>query len=526
MGKDVDDGGAAMKTDRSGGGRLEALAPGMPIVFGGDRVAYVSPELAAAFRPGDRLVVDPDSGVLLHVPAAEHAIAAAAVGRAREAFARMGQVSDEAIAAFFEAFAAHLEDDARWGEIAAANARDVEAAQARGRSTTRLAVNETMRRDMIAGLRTWRDIEASRGRVLERVEHAGWSVEQVMAPLGVVGFVFEGRPNVFADATGVLRAGNTVVFRIGSDALGTARAIVRAALDPAIAAAGLPEGAAVLVDSAAHAAGWAMFADPRLALAVARGSGPAVAQLGAIARGAGTPVSLHGTGGAWMVADATADAERFFAAVYHSLDRKVCNTLNTCCIVESRAAELIPVFLDALAKAGERRKGWKLHVAATDLGRLPEAIRTARGPVVRAGGPRDETLVEALDDADLGREWEWEETPEVSLRIVADAAEAAALFNRYSPRFTVSLIAQDAAAQAGFYELVDAPFVGDGFTRWVDGQYALNRPELGLSNWENGRLFARGGVLAGDGVFTVRARVRQHDLELDRGGAPTPARSR
>src|SRR5206468_4716018 len=165
------------------------------------------------------------------------------------------------------------------------------------------------------------------------------------------GFVFEGRPNVFADATGVLRAGNTVVFRIGSNALGTARAIVRAALDPALEAAGLPAGATALVDSAAHAAGWAMFADPRLALAVARGSGPAVSQLGSIARQAGTPVSLHGTGGAWMVADDSADPDRFFAAVYHSLDRKVCNTLNTCCIVEARAGELIPVFLEALAKA-------------------------------------------------------------------------------------------------------------------------------------------------------------------------------
>jgi glutamate-5-semialdehyde dehydrogenase len=282
----------------------------------------------------------------------------------------------------------------------------------------------------------------------------------------------------------------------------------------------------VLVDSAAHAAGWAMFADARLALAVARGSGPAVAQLGAIARAAGTPVSLHGTGGAWLVADQTAEADRFFAAVYHSLDRKVCNTLNTCCIVESRAEALIPVFLDALAKAGERRKGWKLHMSKSDMARLPEAVRAARGPVVRAGGPRDEALVEPLDDADLGHEWEWEETPEVSLRIVADAAEAAALFNAHSPRFTVSLISGDPAAHAAFYELVDAPFVGDGFTRWVDGQYALDRPELGLSNWEHGRLFARGGVLAGDGVFTVRARGRQSDPDLDRGGAPTPARAR
>lgn len=519
MGSGVDDSGAARTN-----GRLEALALGQAIPFGGDRVAYVSPELAAGFRPGDRLVVVQDTGDLLHIPAAEHAAAQGAVGRAAAAFTRMGEVTDAAITAFFDAFAARLADDAAWAAISAANAADVESARARGRSTTRLTASDAMRRDMIAGLQAWRDAEAPRGRVLERVDHPGWSVTQVMAPLGPVGFVFEGRPNVFADATGVIRAGNTVVFRIGSDALGTARAIVANALDPALAEAGLPEGAAVLVDSAAHAAGWAMFADSRLALAVARGSGPAVSQLGAIARQAGTPVSLHGTGGAWMVADATADAERFYAAVYHSLDRKVCNTLNVCCIVRDWADELVPVFLQALARAGERRTGCKLHMAEADFERLPEVWRAARTTVVRAHGPVEEALAEPIADADLGREWEWEETPEVSLKIVDDVAEAVALFNTLSPRFAASLISQDPAAHARFYETIDAPFVGDGFTRWVDGQYALNKPELGLSNWENGRLFARGGVLAGDGVFTVRARVRQTDLDLDRGGAPTPPR--
>jgi len=515
----LNDGATSKKSSR-----LESLQAGQAIVYSGDRIAHVSPELASAFRAGDRLLVAPDSGALLHVPAAEHEIAAKAVARARAAFARMGEVNDAAVTAFFEAFADNLADDARWDQIARANAADVEAARARGRSTTRLAVSPAMRSDMIAGLRAWAAQPPSRGKLLERIDHPGWTVEQVTAPLGVIGFVFEGRPNVFADATGVIRAGNTVVFRIGSDALGTARAIVGAALDPAIAAAGLPQGAAVLVESAAHAAGWAMFADPGLSLAVARGSGPAVAQLGAIARAAGTPVSLHGTGGAWIVADESATADRLFAAVYHSLDRKVCNTLNTCCIVASRADELIPVFLEALARAGERRKGFKLHVAKADLARLPAALREARGEVVRAEGPREEALVEPIADADLGREWEWEETPEVSLKVVADAVEAAALFNQFSPRFCASLIATDPAAQARFWARVDAPFVGDGFTRWVDGQYALARPELGLSNWEHGRLFARGGVLAGDGVFTVRTKVTQADPHLDRGGAPTPDR--
>ncbi len=64
--------------------------------------------------------------------------------------------------------------------------------------------------------------------------------------------------------------------------------------------------------------------------------------------------------------------------------------------------------------------------------------------------------------------------------------------------------------------MIDAPFVGDGFTRWVDGQYALDRPELGLANWQSGRLFGRGGILSGDSVFTLRTRVTQTDPHLAR----------
>jgi glutamate-5-semialdehyde dehydrogenase len=519
----MDDSGARRTRGAPDPARLDALAPGMPIVWGGDRVAYVGEDLAAAFRPGDRLLVV--EGALLRVPQAEHVLAADAVSGALRAFDALSGVSDGAISAFFEAFAARLEADGPWREIAAANAEDMAAARARGRSTTRLEATPAMRADMIAGLRAWRDAEAGRGRLIERIEHPGWTVEQLVAPLGVAGFVFEGRPNVFADAAGVIRMGNAVVFRIGSDALGTARAIVRTALDPALAEAGLPPGAATLLDSAAHAAAWALFADPRLALAVARGSGPAVAQLGAVARQAGTPVSLHGTGGAWLVAAADADPDRLFAAVFHSLDRKVCNTLNVCCIVRSAAEALLPAALEAFERAGARRRGIKLHAVGESYDALPEAWRNARTQVVRADSVHEESTVERLDAAELGREWEWEETPEVTLVLVEDAAEAIALFNRHSPRFVAALVSADEAAQKRFYESVDAPFVSDGFTRWVDGQYALARPELGLSNWAEGRLFARGGVLAGDGVFTVRTRVRQTDLDLDRGGAPTPPRS-
>jgi glutamate-5-semialdehyde dehydrogenase len=496
-----------------GGEQLTSLTAGMAIPFGGDRVTRVSEALATAFRPGDRLIVVQETGELLHVPAEVHALAAAAVGQAVEAFAAMSQVDDEAITAFFDAFASRLEANDSWAPIAAANAEDVAKAKARGRSTTRLLASARMRVDMIAGLREWRDATPSRGRQIERIEHAGWSVEQLTAPLGVVGFVFEGRPNVFADAAGVLRGGNSVVFRIGSDALGTARAIVHHALAPALLAAGLPGGACVLVESAEHAAGWALFSDPRLGLAVARGSGTAVGQLGAVARQAGVPVSLHGTGGAWLIADETADAARFAAVVAASVDRKVCNTLNVCCIVRARAAELVPLLLEGL---GGERTSWKLHVAAGDEAAVPECWRVAKTNVVRAQDPVLEPQAESLPVAELGREWEWEATPEVTLKIVENLDEAMALFNRFSPRFSASLISEDAAAQERFYAGIEAGFVGDGMTRWVDGQYAFNRPELGLSNWEHGRLLARGGVLAGDSVFTIRTRMRQKDIDLHR----------
>ncbi len=495
---------------------LKQLHPGMQLVYGGNRVATVDDDLASAFEPGDRLIVVQTTGDLLHVPADAWRIASEAVGAASRAFEQMGAVTDDQISAFYDAFATHLEDDASFDHIASANAADVEAARNRGRTTTRLFLSDTMRRDMIEGLRMWRDAPGGRGEVVESIEHEGWRVDQVRSGLGVVGFVFEGRPNVFADATGVIRAGNTVVFRIGSDALGTAEAIVEHALDPAIKESGLPAGAASLVATASRAAGWAMFSDARVGLAVARGSGAAVAQLGAVARQAGLPVSLHGTGGAWIVASENASASDFAAAVTHSLDRKVCNTLNTAAIVDSRAEDLVPAFLGALRRVEDLQGvAVKLHVVEGYEGLIPDEWFEER-PIGRAEGDVVEAQTELIAADRLGDEWEWEASPELTLTVVPDVDTAVRLFNEQSPRFAASLISDDSDEQERFFNLIDSPFVGDGMTRWVDGQYALNRPELGLSNWQFGRLFGRGGVLSGDSVYTVRTRATQDDPELRR----------
>lgn len=496
---------------------LTELTAGTPVVFGGDRVVRVPAEIADAFAAGDALIVVQASGELLHVPAADRAAARDAVTAAVDAFSEMGTTTPEQLDTFFEAFADRLADEATFAPIATANEHDVAAARDKGRSTTRLELSPRMRSEMIEGLRGWATTTSRRDEIVGSIEHEGWRLEQFRDRLGVVAFVFEGRPNVFADACGVLRGGNAVVFRIGSDALGTARAIVEHALDPALADAGLPRGAASLVDAPSRAAGWALFSDPRLALAVARGSGAAVRQLSSVAQQAGNPVSAHGTGGAWMVAASSADATAFRNAVYRSLDRKVCNTLNVCCIVRDRADELVPVFLEGLeAAAADRGVNAKLHVLERDRAYVPDAWFDRIVPIARADGSPEEPQAETILEAQLAVEWEWEDSPEVTLCVVDDVDEAITLFNSYSPRFILSLLTEDEEQRRDAERDVHAPFVCNGYTRWVDGQHGLGTPELGLSNWELGRLLARSGILSGESIHTIRIRAVQSDPDLHR----------
>ncbi|MEO8163444.1 MAG: glutamate-5-semialdehyde dehydrogenase, partial [Ilumatobacteraceae bacterium] len=259
----------------------------------GNELLSVGDELAAAFSDGDRLLGIAETKEILHIRREELLAVSECVSRSKVAFEELRAASEESIISFFTEFARLLSDRFVIEQINSANAKDLADAKLRGRATTRLELTEQMRLGMIDSLEIWKNQVGAREVVLERVEHEGWSVESVSAPLGIIGFVFEGRPNVFVDAAGVLRSGNTCVLRIGGDALRTARAIMEFAIGPALTHSGLPPDAIQLINSKSHAAGWALFSDARVALAIARGSGQAVDQLGAIARQAGIPVSLH-----------------------------------------------------------------------------------------------------------------------------------------------------------------------------------------------------------------------------------------
>jgi len=467
----------------------------------GDRLVGLSQLMLDALGDGGKLIALRTSGAVLVVPGEVRRLVDSAIEEAATGFKGMQGVPSSRVDEFFTRFADLIDDDRAFTPVLAANARDVESARERGRTTGRLEITPKMRLDMAAGLRMWAALECDRLGLVSSIDHQGWSVESWRAPLGIVAFVFEGRPNVFADATGVLKSGNTVVFRIGSDALGTARAIRDHLLVPALQSVGLPRGAVNLVDSSDHAAGWALFDDRRLALAVARGSGQAVDQLGEIARQSGTPVSLHGTGGAWLVAGTKLPEARLHSAVVHSLDRKVCNTLNTLVVLESNASAALTVVGKALSQVAAGPGGRVVVHAVGDAARVLGAF----------GGLEIDT-----QPVDPGKEWEWDVVPELTVVVAASMADAVARFNRHSPRFVLSVLSGDDHETTWAWENSESPFFGDGFTRWVDGQFALQRPELGLANWQHGRLFGRGGVLSGDAVHSLRLRVRQANPDLHR----------
>jgi glutamate-5-semialdehyde dehydrogenase len=192
--------------------------------------------------------------------------------------------------------------------------------------------------------------------------------------------------------------------------------------------------------------------------------------------------------------------DRLVSCIVNSLDRKVCNTLNTLVVLEQNSETALSAVAEALRIVGNRQGSVVVH--CTD--EVGSSIDSHGSVDIRSDG------------VDPGEEWEWDATPEITLLVKPSIADAVSDFNRYSPRFVLSVISDDTDEITMAWENSESPFFGDGFTRWVDGQFALNRPELGLANWQHGRLLGRGGVLSGDGVHSVRLRVNQSDPQLHR----------
>ena len=496
---------------------LTQLQAGMQLLHSGDQVYTVAHNLAEQFQAGDKLLFVSGNSDPIIIPKFATELVADKIKASQTAFYHLADVSDDQLNLFYDTFSENLANDTIWESIKMVNIQDVEIAKKRGRSTTRLIASDKTRQNMIAGLLEYKNQPIKRVETIANKQHDGWSVELKKSPLGIVGFVFEGRPNVIADATGVLKSGNTAIFRVGQDALLTANAILDHALYPALDAAKIKRDVIQILNRPERATAWALFSNPDLNLAVARGSGPAVEMLGNIAQQAGVAVSLHGTGGAWMVTSKHTNPEDLTHAIIGSLDRKVCNTLNTLCVVKSELKTQLPALLKGLqAAATKLNTNYRLHVEKNSAKLLNELDYSKTITVQRPAGPQTEPQVSICDKSQLGHEFMWEQSPEICLMVVENVQEAITLCNHYSPQFVASIITSNKDELSQFFNSINAPFVGNGMTRWVDGQYALHAPELGLSNWENGRFLARSAILSGDGVYTTRIQMDQTKTLLTR----------
>jgi glutamate-5-semialdehyde dehydrogenase len=303
-------------------------------------------------------------------------------------------------------------------------------------------------------------------------------IERVRVPLGVIGVIYESRPNVTADAGGLsLKAGNAVILRGGSESHRSSRAI-HMAIAAGLAAAGLPETAIQLVPTRDRDAVGAMLAglDGMIDVIVPRGGKGLVARVQAEAR---VPVFAHLDGNCHVYVDKAADLAMAKAIVLNSKMRRtgVCGAAETL-LVDAAAA---PTYLAPL------------------VGMLIEAGCEVRGDrLSRAADPRVRPATEA--------DWSTEYLDAmIAVKVVDGVDGAIAHIEHYGSHHTDSIVTADAAAAERFLERVDSAIVlHNASTQFADGGEFGFGAEIGIAT---GRLHARGPVGV-EQLTTFKYRVR------------------
>ncbi|NIJ07499.1 glutamate-5-semialdehyde dehydrogenase [Sphingomonas vulcanisoli] len=364
-------------------------------------------------------------------------------------------------------------------QLLAANARDMEAAAARGLSGAML---DRLKLDgkRIAGIADGLDAVAGLadpvGAVIDESERPnGLKLSRVRVPLGVIGIIYESRPNVTADAGALaMMAGNAVILRGGSEARESNRAI-HDCLSEGLAAAGLPEDAIQLVPTADRAAVGAMLGAAGLIdIILPRGGKALVARVQEEAR---VPVLAHLDGNNHLYIDRAADpAKAVPLAVNAKLRRTgICGATETLLI--DRAYPNPRPILAALIEAG-------CEVRGTEEIRAIEPRATAVSP--------EDWDTEYLDAI-------------VAVRLVDGVADATAHIAQHGSSHTDAIVTEDAATAELFLAEVDSAIVmWNASTQFADGgEFGLGA-EIGIST---GRLHARGPV-ALEGLTTYKWLVR------------------
>ncbi|APE43477.1 glutamate-5-semialdehyde dehydrogenase [Sulfitobacter alexandrii] len=385
--------------------------------------------------------------------------------RAKAAAAQLAYVS-----AALKAQALTAAADAVWdarADILEANAKDLAFGRDKGLSDAmmdRLMLDETRIQGMVDGLRSVAAQDDPVGETLAEWDRpSGLHIKRVRTPLGVIGVIYESRPNVTADAGALcLKAGNAVILRGGSESFHSARAI-HACLQKGLREAGLPEDAVQLVPTRDRAAVSEMLTMTDLIDVIVPRGGKGL--VGLVQREARVPVFSHLEGIVHIYIDAAADPEKALRVVLNAKTRRtgICGAAE-CLLIHRDVADTIGKgIIRALMDAGV-----EMRVNA-DLAGI-------------------EGTVPAQDD-DWGREYL---DMVMAARVVENVEDAIAHIRRYGSSHTDCIVTEDPAAVETFMMRLDsAILMHNASTQFADGGEFGMGAEIGIAT---GKMHARGPV--------------------------------
>ena len=361
------------------------------------------------------------------------------------------------------------EIEARKGDILAANAVDLDNARASDMAASfidRLTLNEARIRAMADGIRAIAELKDPVGEVIACWDRPnGLHIERVRTPLGVIGVIYESRPNVTADAGALcLKAGNAVILRGGSDSLHSSKAI-HECLAKGLRDAGLPEHAIQMVPVADRAAVGEMLTglDGAIDVIVPRGGKSLVARVQNEAR---VPVFAHLEGICHVYVDGSADLDMAKKLVVNSKMRRtgICGAAETLLVDSAVLGTHLMPLLEALTEAG-----CEIRASATVLKVFP-AFKPATD---------EDWSTEYLDAI-------------ISVAVVDGVGGAISHINKYSSHHTEAIISDDPAAVARFFNEIDsAILLHNASTQFADGGEFGMGAEIGIAT---GKMHARGPV--------------------------------
>lgn len=391
--------------------------------------------------------------------------------KAKQAAHHLGLASSDTKNAALRASAKNIRD--KRSDILKANAQDLDTAGSRGLASAmldRLMLDPDRIEAMAKGLEDIADLPDPIGTILDHWQQpSGLDISRVRVPLGVIGIIYEARPNVTADAGALcLKSGNAAILRGGSESFHSARAI-HACLVRGLTEAGLPPHAIQLVPTTDRACVGQMLGamTDTIDVIIPRGGKSLIARVQSEAR---VPVLAHLEGICHVYIDKAADLEKAVAVTLNAKMRRtgICGAAETLLIDKACLASHLTPVLDALAAAGCALRGDDI-ICALDQ------------------------RVEPVTEDDWGTEYL---DAILSVRAVDGVGEAIEHIAKYGSHHTETIITQDADTANRFLAEIDSAIVmHNASTQFADGGEFGMGAEIGIAT---GKLHARGPVGANE----------------------------